>query len=627
MKKGYSALYGFIPISFLLSILLTSAAFAGAYTPPSSSATATVHVSEACSLTSSVITPHTDNMGNGTYTDSLGSTKFTVKCNDASGFALYAIGYSGDEYGATSMLGDNELSIPTGTDASAGNTTSHWSMKISKDTTSYLPNSLTIENSFGSQHLIPSTYTKIASFPSSTDGTNGTGSSILATYGVRISGTQAAGTYIGKVKYTLVHPNMNDNSNKPAEPLPASACPANSICYAPNADDIIGSMSSLGVVSGSDKAGKQTETMTLEGPAIISSNSTAQLISPNYSRPGYGFAGWSTDYEATSSSTIYGPNEEIAVGDVSTNGMILYPVWILSTGTLQGWSGCNSLTQATYDSTNHRMIATLSSVTALVDARDSNVYAVARLADGKCWMIENLRLDAENSSDDSLAQGFGGVFAGLADSENINFNSTDPTTANNATNSLYSSDGSTEINIGNGNYAGYHMPRYNNNNINRNLTISYSGTGNSTYYQWYSYGNYYTWAAAMANTTFLNSYTDSEGANTSICPTGWRLPYGNNSNTGNTAGGFYYLNTTMSNDASTQGSNDLRKFPNNFIHSGNFNDSSARNRSEIGYYWSNSARNYSNAYAFLLNRNSYSVNFTYNANKNNGFSIRCIFGS
>ena len=201
------------PALMLTGLIFSSSVFA---TDPSSSATATVHVSEACSLTSSVITPHTDNMGNGTYTDSLGSTKFTVKCNDASGFALYAIGYSGDEYGATSMLGDNELSIPTGTDASAGNTTSHWSMKISKDTTSYLPNSLTIENSFNSQHLIPSTYTKIASFPSSTDGINGTGSSILATYGVRISGTQAAGTYIGKVKFTLVHPSTA------ATPIPPS---------------------------------------------------------------------------------------------------------------------------------------------------------------------------------------------------------------------------------------------------------------------------------------------------------------------------------------------------------------------------------------------------------------------
>ena len=125
--------------SLVSCLALSSSVFA---TDPSSSATATVHVSEACSLTSSNITPHTDNMSNGTYTDSLGSTKFTVKCNDASGFALYAIGYSGDQYGATSMLGDNELSIPTGTDTSAGNTTSHWSMKISKDTTSYLPNSL-----------------------------------------------------------------------------------------------------------------------------------------------------------------------------------------------------------------------------------------------------------------------------------------------------------------------------------------------------------------------------------------------------------------------------------------------------------------------------------------------------
>ncbi len=673
MNKGCAKKYSFLVIGFIalgLGLIVSSPVSA---TDPSSSATATVHVAEACSLTSSNITPHTDNMSNGTSTESLGSTKFTVKCNDASGFALYAIGYSGDEYGATSMLGDNELSIPTGTDASAGNTTSHWSMKISKDTTSYLPNSLTIENSFGSQHLIPSTYTKIASFPSSTDGINGTGSSILATYGVRISGTQAAGTYIGKVKYTLVHPNMNDNSNKPAEPLPASACPANSICYAPNTPDIVGTMVSsnitpptLASVSSYASVGNQTQTRNESNSLVgISSNSTAQLIAPNYSREGYGFAGWSTDFEADDSSIIYGPNETITVPDVSSHGLILYPVWIASTGNLQGadgqgWTGCSSLTTAPADGSR----ATLASMTALKDTRDNNVYTVARLADGKCWMVENLRLNAEDSRGDAnaaKAQGYGdatannlGKFIGLADSEDTNFttgstsSATDPTTAN----SIYyagTQSGTATIDIFQTNFASFRIPRYNNNNTNMatgatnsdgstTLTDRYNGSGNNL--RWFGYGNYYSWSAAVADTSYY-SYDSPPSTTTSICPKGWRLPIGNKT-VFNTTGDFYVLNKTLmggtepnNNNTNYYGTVDnvnlgvkasklLRAFPNNFVYSGYFNESSAGLRGNDGFYWSSSVINSSSAYYLTINYNRVFPGTEYLIRRSIGFSVRCI---
>ncbi len=647
------------PALILTGLVFSSSAFA---TDPSSSATATVHVSEACSLTSTVITPHTDNMSNGTHTDSLGSTKFTVKCNDASGFALYAIGYSGDEYGATSMLGDNELSIPTGTDASAGNTTSHWSMKISKDTTSYLPNSLTIENSFGSQHIIPSTYTKIASFPSSTDGINGTGTSILATYGVRISGTQAAGTYIGKVKYTLVHPNMVDDSNKPVYPLTENDCPAGYVCYAPNTSDIEGSMASISneTIAASDKAGRI---------GVSTWATTINLIAPNYKREGYGFAGWSTDFVATSSSTIYGPNETISTNptngglDVSS-GAILYPVWVASSGTLQGWMGCSSLTPATYDSTTGKVSATLSSITALTDARDGNTYAVAKLADGQCWMIENLRLNSEHttsSEDIALAEGYGnatisinaggnnlGKFVGLAGSEDANF-------ANNTTaNSLYSIDGTNgTINIkSNSSYdPGYRLPRYNKNNTNMasnatnsdgttSLVTSYNANDNHS--RWYGYGNYYNWPAAMANTEYYTTYSGNNGsdaAGTSICPSNWHLPLGykstgelDNQEASSTwrVGGFSYLDRVMGgtgqDQSSTAGSTQSvkwRSFPNNFVYSGYWDGAQAYNRSIRGIYWSSSAQGFGTAYRLYLFSSIVSPG-TNSLSKYSGYTVRCV---
>ena len=141
---------------------------------------------------------------------------------------------------------------------------------------------------------------------------------------------------------------------------------------------------------------------------------------------------------------------------------------------------------------------------ALTDARDNNTYTVARLADGKCWMTENLRLDAENSYNSLLAQGYYtstiyGNFTGLANSEDSRF--ADSTVAN----SLYSIDGSTANTIQGDLYYKYRFPRYNNSNINRSLTASYNGGNDSIYYQWYGYGNYYTWAAAMANVFYYSS--------------------------------------------------------------------------------------------------------------------------
>jgi uncharacterized protein (TIGR02145 family) len=676
MYNGCVKILGFLVFSASLvsCLALSSSVFA---TDPSSSATATVHVSEACSLTSSVITPHTDNMGNGTYTDSLGSTKFTVKCNDASGFALYAIGYSGDEYGATSMLGDNELSIPTGTDTSAGNTTSHWSMKISKDTTSYLPNSLTIENSFDGQHLIPSTYTKIASFPSSTDGINGTGTSILATYGVRISGTQAAGTYIGKVKYTLVHPNMVNNENKPPEPLQATDCPANSICYAPNSPDIKGSMSSLGTIAASYTAGKQTKDNLgsnagwNNGNTITSNTTAVVLIAPNFRRAGYGFAGWSTDYEANNESKIYGPNETISTDasnggiDLSVNGLILYPVWIASSGNLQNWSSCSSLTPVSYNSETGQISANLNSVTALTDTRDDNVYTVARLSDGKCWMVENLRLSAEDSRGDAnitKSQGYAtsqtyGDFIGLADSEN-NFGATglSPTAANNSTNSLYSADGSTLINIGDFDSPAYRMPRYNNDCTNDSLQARYDEPSAADHYQWYGYGNYYSWAAAMASTKYYYGFYDdnngeqynSDAAGTSICPLGWKLPLGATStgdisqganDSTNRVGSFSYLDRTMGGTGQDKSNNTItndsmsiyfRKFPQNITFGSNLVYADIAHSSHHyhgGSYWTSSAYPtpilFTGLKAFSV-RISPTNLFVEATSKTSGLSVRCV---
>jgi uncharacterized protein (TIGR02145 family) len=240
-------------------------------------------------------------------------------------------------------------------------------------------------------------------------------------------------------------------------------------------------------------------------------------------------------------------------------------------------------------------------------------------------MIENLRLDntAEHNSDGTLAQGYNSNFIGLAAPETSNF--IDTTVAN----SLYTVETGVSGKFTIEGYdTDYRFPRYNNNNTKTSLTASYNGTGSSTYYSWYSYGNYYTWAAAMANTTYYGSATGtsgSESADTSICPTNWTLP-----TSGTTAKDFGTLSRSYDGSGENQSgtgtgdimSNRFRAFPNNFLYSGYFSGSSAIYRGSYGYYWSRSA--YNSSYSYTLSLTSTSLNPSDGVNKYSGFSVRCV---
>lgn len=352
-----------------------------------------------------------------------------------------------------------------------------------------------------------------------------------------------------------------------------------------------------------------------------------KLYAPNYYKTGYGFVGWSPSPTATVGGTdpIYGPNEGISPPSYDTYGreisgvktVTFYAIWMASASnkTMQTFTAadCQSMPQTTYDSSTNTITVSSGTVTALRDERDNNVYTVARLADGKCWMIENLRLNHQytTGANASLAQGYGGIFTGLDASENSNFNNNTNATPNN----LYNSTNIT------GDYPGYRIPRYNNNNTNTSLTASYNGTGSTTYYSWYSYGNYYIWAAAMANTTFYNS-ASSESANTSLCPTNWALP-----TSGSTTKDFGLLSQrygyTPDQSIDSSYNNRFRSFPNNFIYSGIFQSSSATGRGQYGFYISRSASSNVGAYFMRLD-NSGGLSVSEKSNRYSGMSIRCL---
>lgn len=418
---------------------------------------------------------------------------------------------------------------------------------------------------------------------------------------------------------TLVHPST---ASEPVVPLKDTDCPAGYVCYAPNANDIEGSMATLGAITSSNKAGRVN---------LGTSATTANLIAPNYKRSGYGFAGWSTSFDATvaTNPVIYGPNETITV-NLSSSGLILYPVWVENAGNLQSFSCANSsLIAAIYDSEHNKVLATLGSITALTDTRDGNVYAVAKLADGKCWMIENLRLD--NTATITVNN----TNNPLHDASNIVILKTDYTNGTTDTHLAASYSGTWCIQVDQASCLDQTMLNTNNIRIlDSSLTASYNGSGVA--YKWYGYGNYYNWYSATAGNGTYSFSLDGGSVSGDLCPTGWHLPYGGSgagTNGGNTVGGFYYLNTQMSNDRSNQGSKDWRMFPNNFVYSGNWGSTQATSRGSVGHYWSSLASGFGgDGGAYELYFHNTLINpGTQNSLKNDGsaegYSVRCVAGS
>ena len=180
------------------------------------------------------------------------------------------------------------------------------------------------------------------------------------------------------------------------------------------------------------------------------------------------------------------------------------------------------------------------------------------------------------------------------------------------------------------------MPRY----INLNTANRTSNPTSNSRVAMYSYGNYYTWHAAIADLTY-NGTKNQSTTGTSLCPKGWHLPIGGEKanvevsefwkmsratigadpvNFANDD--FHYTGTPEGTDAS----NKLRAYPNNFLYSGFLDSLSADYRGYYGYYWSSTARDNSDSYSLYLNRSEVYPSNLQNS-KSSGRSIRCIVGS
>ena len=158
----------------------------------------------------------------------------------------------------------------------------------------------------------------------------------------------------------------------------------------------------------------------------------------------------------------------------------------------------------------------------LMDNRDNKLYYIAKMQDGRVWMLDNLRLDLTNST----------VINNLS---STNTNATDTQlnylkNSGGATNDQYAVGGLSGSNVTSG-FNQYYTPQVNNTYKN-NIAPDVDGLGSG------KIGVYYNYCATSASSYCYNSnggvdkqdtYRDIEG---DICPAGWRLPSGNSRNNG-----------------------------------------------------------------------------------------------
>ena len=481
--------------------------------------TASITVPVACTMTgegtehTATIAPNTYSGASGSgYENGIGKTTLTAICNDDNGFSIYAIGYTGNQYEGenhTKLIGQSTSSTISTKAYASGDTTSNWSMKLTKiadSTISYNPQNLTIqsdtEGTFSNWHSVPDAYTKVAEYhantgSSTTDATLGV--KLETTYAAYISSSQPADTYVGQVKYTMVHPY--------------------------NADE----------------------------PVIPRSLDTA-----------------TTMQEVTYCS------EDLPEGQVYT----------------------------------------------LTDTRDNQDYKVARLKDGKCWMVENLNIA-------------GGT---VLSSEDTDFESTYTLPV---TNGWTVTDGKLVLPVS-----------AIKNDSDNNLTDSTQFSTNDYAYVFNS-GNkdncgdssqntpcysYYSWDAVTLGSG-RSIAAENTDADYSICPKNWRLPTsGSSSNGGWKRGDFYTLATSYganleSNDndfSSTTGANFFNDAgpdtTSGFLLAGYYMGGSFLDGGSYGSYWS-STMSFSSAYALHLRFRLDGIYSNHVNYRRVGYSVRCLFGS
>lgn len=294
-------------------------------------------------------------------------------------------------------------------------------------------------------------------------------------------------------------------------------------------------------------------------------------------RSEYFFDGWSTNQNTQSAE--YQPGQEIVVTKPQTT---LYAIWVKS---MQDFD-CS-------------VLANVGDSTTRIDIRDGKEYSIAKLADGHCWMTEDLDLTLSAFKRDMTTENTNNPTAGFM--QEVNYSPISQyygfcTTAD---------------------YSCINRIQYYKNSTWNESTQSVDYI---TYYNWYT-------ATAGRDISFQNGNTDGD-----ICPYGWHLPTGGN--TGefaqliNALGGYSINGVAQYMDLNTNPTSRTMKdvfvaLPNNFSLGGYKYGSDVYSVGSVGTYWTSTSFTGVYAYRFDFGDNYLYPGTSYN-DKFHGHTIRCM---
>ena len=253
-------------------------------------------------------------------------------------------------------------------------------------------------------------------------------------------------------------------------------------------------------------------------------------------------------------------------------------------------------------------------VTEVVDVRDNNIYKIAKLEDGNCWMLDNLALDLTNS-----------------DVQTAMLNATD--TKTNATYSSLSylfNGGGTILDqfaimgVDNwGSSSSFSSPLINLDSKDDVYGAMPGSQGNN------KVGGYYNYCSASAGTYCWGNNTGYSGSPEidlnpgsnldvveDICPSGWRLP------TGGPTGEYIELTKSITGASGNLAGDNYTLFRKAFSVPLSGNYGSVNYQNSRSYFWTSTWSRTS--YMRRLYVTSTTIEPTTDYSRHNGISIRCI---
>ncbi len=483
---GYATTFSFILLVALsvFPIINHEESVEATYTPANPP---TVTITSSSNIASVDITPTSSD---GTFASSTSASEvaFGVTTDNLTGYTVAVSARSGDTLGqlTNASYGDTLDTISTitsETDFSTNSTyTNQWGIKPSK----YVDTSTgtVIDNTSSTINYLPAPTTSELVLDTTNTPNPTTANNYTIGLGARVDYTKPVGTYTNTYVLQAV---------------------GNQISYQINYRDNS---------SGSDVV------WNTEGTSNITASSFT-LLSTSPTRTGYDFVGWCygtvnhTTNPSTCTGTVYQPGETFTFSSLSTtttNTANIYAMWKLY---IQNFTKAMCQAQAS------------SAAKIVIDRRDEKAYTVKKLADGNCWLLENLRLDLSTVSLSALQ--------GTTSAPNTNATNQILTyLKNGGGTSPYPTSGVVAKTASGGSWGdSYNLPYIH--TAYENTIQAASGSAPAG-----KIGIYYNYCAASAGSYCYASGAATGNASYDICPSGWHMP------TGGSSGQYQNLYTTYS---------------------------------------------------------------------------------